>query len=144
MKKQFIGIDITEMPQRAAEGSTFLNTKTKEIYIYGKDRKPSLSGAEGDFVSNDTTYEITGALPVETAVFITQAEYDAGTPNDDTLYIITDSASGYTVATLPASPETGDRAFVTDATVPSYLGTLTGGGAVVCPVFYNGLAWISA
>ena len=37
----------------------------------------------------------------------------------------------------------GDTAFVTDATAPTYLGTLTGGGAVVCPVFFNGTAWVS-
>ena len=50
---------------------------------------------------------------------------------------------GYTVATLPAGTQ-GDTAFVTDATAPTYLGALTGGGAVVCPVFYNGTAWVSA
>ena len=38
---------------------------------------------------------------------------------------------------------TGATAYVTDATAPTYLGTLTGGGAVVCPVFYNGTAWVS-
>lgn len=48
----------------------------------------------------------------------------------------------YTVATLPAGTQ-GDTAFVTDATAPTYLGTLTGGGSVVCPVFYNGTAWVS-
>ena len=48
----------------------------------------------------------------------------------------------YTVATLPAGTQ-GDTAFVTDATAPTYLGTLTGGGAVVTPVFYNGTAWVS-
>lgn len=50
---------------------------------------------------------------------------------------------GYTVATLPAGT-TGDRAYVTDATAPTYLGALTGGGAVVCPVFKNASAWVSA
>jgi len=48
----------------------------------------------------------------------------------------------YTVATLPAGVQ-GDTAYVTDATAPTYLGTLTGGGSVVCPVFYNGTAWVS-
>jgi hypothetical protein len=48
----------------------------------------------------------------------------------------------YTVATLPSGSE-GDVAYVTDATAPTYLGTLTGGGAVKCPVFYNGTAWVS-
>jgi len=48
----------------------------------------------------------------------------------------------YTVATLPAGTQ-GDTAYVTDATAPAYLGTLTGGGSVVCPVFFNGTAWVS-
>ena len=48
----------------------------------------------------------------------------------------------YTVATLPTGTQ-GDTAYVTDAVSPTYLGTLTGGGSVVCPVFYNGTAWVS-
>ena len=51
---------------------------------------------------------------------------------------------GYTVATLPAAGVAGRRAYVTDATLPTYLGALVGGGAVVCPVFDNGTAWVSA
>jgi len=46
------------------------------------------------------------------------------------------------VATLPTG-NTGDMAYVTDATAPTYLGTLTGGGSVVCPVFYDGTNWVS-
>jgi hypothetical protein len=54
----------------------------------------------------------------------------------------------YTVASLeaafPASAATlGMTAYVTDATSPTYLGTLTGGGAVNTPVFCNGTAWVS-
>jgi hypothetical protein len=37
----------------------------------------------------------------------------------------------------------GAQAVVTDATTPTYLGALTGGGAIVCPVVYNGTAWVS-
>jgi hypothetical protein len=48
----------------------------------------------------------------------------------------------YTVSTLPDGT-IGDQAYVTDATAPAYLGTLTGGGSVVCPVFYNGTTWVS-
>ena len=48
----------------------------------------------------------------------------------------------YTVAALPSGFQ-GDTAIVTDATTPTYLGTLTGGGAVVTPVFYNGTNWVS-
>jgi hypothetical protein len=49
---------------------------------------------------------------------------------------------GYTVATLPAGT-LGMMAYVTDAVAPSYLGVLVGGGAIKCPVFYNGTAWVS-
>jgi len=52
--------------------------------------------------------------------------------------------TGYTVATLPAAGVAGRRAYVTDALAPTYLGALVGGGAVTCPVFDNGTAWVSA
>ena len=54
----------------------------------------------------------------------------------------TTKTSGYTVATLPAG-SVGMRAYVTDATLPTFLTALTGGGAVVCPAFYNGTAWVA-
>jgi hypothetical protein len=53
----------------------------------------------------------------------------------------TEQTGGYTVATLP-SGTIGMKAYVTDATAPTFLGTLTGGGAVKCPVFYNGSSWV--
>lgn len=52
-------------------------------------------------------------------------------------------SNGYTVASLPAAGVAGRRAFVTDAASPTFLGTLTGGGSTVCPVFDNGVAWIA-
>ena len=51
--------------------------------------------------------------------------------------------TGYTVATLPTAGTVGRRAHVTDATLPTFLGTLTGGGTVKCPVFDNGTAWVA-
>jgi len=51
-------------------------------------------------------------------------------------------STSYTVATLPTGT-LGDTAFVTDAVAPTYLGALTGGGSVTCPVFHNGTIWIS-
>ena len=51
--------------------------------------------------------------------------------------------AGYTVATLPAAGTVGRRAYVTDATSPTFLGTLTGGGSVVCPVFDDGTNWVA-
>lgn len=52
-------------------------------------------------------------------------------------------SGGYTVATLPAG-SAGMRAYVTDATTPTWNAALVGGGAVVCPAFHNGTAWVSA
>ena len=49
----------------------------------------------------------------------------------------------YTVATLPTAPK-GAKAYVSDATAPTFLGTLTGGGTVFTPVVFNGTAWIAA
>lgn len=45
----------------------------------------------------------------------------------------------YTVATLPASPAVGTKAYVSDQTTacPVTGGALTGSGAVMCPVFFN-------
>ena len=48
----------------------------------------------------------------------------------------------YTVATLPAGVQ-GATAYVTDATAPTYLGALIGGGTVRVPVFFNGTIWVS-
>lgn len=50
---------------------------------------------------------------------------------------------GGTVAELPVSASLGDMAVVNDATAPTYLGVLVGGGTVTTPVFYNGTAWVS-
>lgn len=49
---------------------------------------------------------------------------------------------GYTVATLP-SGVTGDTAYVTDALLPAFLAIVSGGGAIVTKVFYNGSNWVS-
>ena len=50
-----------------------------------------------------------------------------------------------TVAALPTCNAAikGALRTVSDATTPTYNGTLTGSGAVVVPVFCNGSAWLS-
>lgn len=52
--------------------------------------------------------------------------------------------AGYNVSTLPAGTK-GMRAYVNDQTAacPAVGVGMTGGGSVVCPVFYNGTAWVS-
>lgn len=71
--------------------------------------------------------------------------YTGASGTRNTIAYTSDSATkltAYTVATLPTGT-IGDIAYVTDATAPTYLGTLTGGGSIVCPVFFNGVAWVS-
>ena len=52
------------------------------------------------------------------------------------------NTGGYTVATLPTAGTVGRRAYVTNALAPAFGSTVVGGGAVVIPVFDNGVAWI--
>ena len=60
------------------------------------------------------------------------------------LVTATIKTGGYTVSGLPTG-SVGMRAYVTDQTTacPVIGGSLTGSGAVTCPVFYNGSAWVS-
>jgi len=49
----------------------------------------------------------------------------------------------YIVANLPTyNLQVGDRAFVLDATTPAFNVAVVGGGAVVAPVYWNGVGWI--
>ena len=47
----------------------------------------------------------------------------------------------YTVATLPAGVAVGTVCYVTDATAPTFLGILVGGGAVGCLAVWDGTNW---
>lgn len=65
-----------------------------------------------------------------------------GTVADDTdLAGKADFAGIFTVGTLPAGT-VGMRAYVTDATTPTFLTAVVGGGAVFAPVFFDGTNWV--
>lgn len=74
-----------------------------------------------------------------------------GTPLSYTVAVTNDRADVpwpigiWTVSTLPAcnAIRQGQANVVTDATSPTFLGGLTGGGAVVTPVHCNGTAWVA-
>jgi len=53
------------------------------------------------------------------------------------------TSGNYTVATLPsaATAGVGARAFVTNATAPTFGATVVGGGAVATPVYSDGTNW---
>ena len=109
---------------RVANGDVFTCTSTAATFPSGVPVTIS--------TTTESTSTTTGALKVTGGV---------GVAKRLTAAVV--STTGYTVATLPAGT-VGDRAYVTDALAPTYLGALVGGGAIKCPVFYNGAAWVSA
>ena len=54
------------------------------------------------------------------------------------------ATTNYLVADLPSAIVSGSgaRAFVTDATAPTFGSAVVGGGAVATPVYSNGTNWI--
>lgn len=61
--------------------------------------------------------------------------------NGDAFFEGTTRQAGYTVATLPASPQQFTRAFVTDANATTFHSIVAAGGSNVVPVFYDGTNW---
>lgn len=91
---------------------------------------------------------VTTALQARLADDTGYAPFLAGTITANGSVIATglvQPSTDYTVAGLPTcnAGAKGSRAHVTDASAPTFLGTLTGGGAVVAPVFCNGTAWVA-
>jgi len=103
----------------SAGATTSGNTKTVNIGVNG--------------LSGSTTVIAIGAT----------AGTSTTTLNGSSVFTGTFQSQGYTVATLPTAGTVGRRAHVTDALAPTFLGTLTGGGTIKCPVFDNGTAWVA-
>lgn len=109
---------------------------------------PTLAASNASVTyTNASTMYIAGAPTASTNVTITNpyslyvaagVSYFGGAVRMNDLLRL----KSYLVSTLPAGTE-GDIAYVTDATAPTYLGALTGGGAVRTPVFKNASAWVS-
>jgi hypothetical protein len=142
------GVGVTGLGMNAGIGggnaSKIVTTASYGTYL-GYQAGPS-TGTQRDY----QTVVGANALGVDVANSITLGRLDATT--FDVVFTgpavigAKDTAGvGFTVATLPTASAAlkGATAFVTDATSPTYLGTLTGGGAVCCPVFCNGTAWVS-
>lgn len=91
------------------------------------------NGVSGSVATPSTTPAITLSLgSITPTAVIASGSISAGT------VVVTNR---YSVTSLPVSV-TGARAYVTDASSPTFLGLLTGGGTTKTPVFYNGSAWI--
>lgn len=118
-----------------------ISTTARHRIIISSSRITSTAGAYTEVTSsvysmaNNAGNKLSLTLPTITGDIAVVFPSKAG--------IIALNPVGYTVATLPAGV-VNDRAYVTDATAPTYLGALTGGGAVICPVFHNGTIWVSS
>lgn len=116
-------------------GTTAQQVSPGSVFIQGSDN----SG--GTFSLTVKTLSGTNALLVNNAGDVTVND---GSANGNWGAATLATTTAYTVSTLPsATGRRGYRAYVTDATAPTFLGALTGGGAVVCPVFCNGTAWVA-
>lgn len=138
-----------------ADGKTLTASKTMQLTAADDTGVYTFpTGAKTLLASDGTGASLTAvdAITLLTKTWAAPAAIGAGTPaagNFTTLGAtgaITGSTTvntgGYTVATLPAGT-IGMRAYVTDALAPTFLGILTGGGAVITPCFYNGTNWIA-
>lgn len=109
------------------------NTAGATLTIQG-----SLStGSGGGDVVIKTTASSAGATAQNTGT--TALTLSGGTQN--ATFAALAVSKGYTVDTLPAGV-TGAIAYVTDAVACTFLATPVHSGAVTCPVFYNGTAWV--
>ena len=119
-----------------ADGTTGNATSSTSIYL-GANTKALADGDTNEVVVGyNTTGNGSNSVTLgNTSITKTYLQGDVSASG-------TITTKSYTVATLPAGV-TGMRAYVTDATTPTFLGTLTGGGAVVCPAFYDGTAWVA-
>jgi hypothetical protein len=93
------------------------------------------------------TTQVSGILPIANGgTGTTSTTFASLTTNVSGILPVANGGNGlgaaYTVATLPAAGTQGRRSWVTDALAPVFLAAPTGGGAVVCPVFDNGAAWV--
>lgn len=102
------------------------------------------SVSTGSGVSGDIIFQTggTGAAATAQNAFVTALTIKGATQAVRASGTL--GTGGYIVSALPVGGVAGDRAYVTDQlTACAVTGAaLTGGGAVVCPAFYNGSAWV--
>lgn len=119
-----VGATLTQAATNYAYYSALAASGTARWNVYMAGSAPNYMA--GDLRIGTTTQSGTNSLTVSGGAAVSNITY----------------STSYTVATLPTGVQ-GMRAYVTDATAPTFLGALTGGGAVKCPVFYNGSAWVA-
>ncbi|WP_051285425.1 hypothetical protein [Aequorivita capsosiphonis] len=123
------------------DGTNYFNAAS---FSMGIDGLPGASGPEDmpGRISFRTTQDGTTSL-VQRMVIKNNGYVGIGTNTPKVNFEVNGMirTMGYKVANLPAGIQ-GAMAYVTDASVPSYLAPVVGGGTVKCPVFYDGSNWV--
>lgn len=104
-------------------------------------------GSIGFVVAKSNALSLAGVFSSNGNLLLGKDQFTGATNNDNDQKLQVEGITylkEYTVNALP-TPTGGKTSYatVTDATSPTYLGTLTGGGSVKCPVFYNGSVWVA-
>lgn len=112
---------------------------TGDTYIYesSADVLDFYAGGANTLRLSATVATVTGDLSATGNATLGNANTDAHVVNG------TLKLQAYTVATLPAAGTAGRIAYVTDALAPAFLTAVVGGGAIVTPVFDNGVNWVA-
>jgi hypothetical protein len=116
-------------------GSTSGTTNNRGVYITGNGGTAAGGTVNNFAIYDDSTAQVylAGGVSIGTTT-------DPGAGN--LLVSSTIKAGGFTVATLPAAGTAGRRTYVTNALAPAFLVAVVGGGAVVTPVFDDGVNWV--
>lgn len=125
--------------------ASFINSYSLEEGTYNIIVKGEIKSIEGiiNIIQDSNvsgtlkTSNVKIALPISDATYYIPAKSITGNYT-----INTTPDTIYTVDTLPLAV-LNDMAIVSDATAPTYLGALVGGGTTITPVWYNGTSWVS-
>lgn len=130
-----VGMRISSTGMLIANGNVIHNAASAPLHIIKTTEQARIAYDSSNYLSMtvNSTGNITLALTGTTPKF---------TFSQQIIHSAPERLMNYTVATLPAGVQ-GDLAYVTDANAPTFLGVIAGGGAVKCPVFYDGTNWVA-
>ena len=90
---------------------------------------------------SELRHKVTGESAAEDGILLWDQVGQYPVVSINGAFVIVPINLGFTVSALPTGV-VGQRAYVTDASSPTFGSAVSGGGSVVIPVFRNATAWI--